>query len=337
MLDRLRRQAPDIVPALLLLTRAGVAGARDPISTLRETDADGDDVSPEVRRDSMTKRVRRVAGRSSNRLTQGPPDADAKGGQKPWWHRILLWPVWSLWNLVGTVAVAVIVAYVVNQQGLLVDTVERGVFDSSPLDYYQYSEPSDSIEGYAWVSNHILAIQEARSSGHEAIRKLVHANEAFPRDRATVGFILRGTRAEPITITQMTAKVVGRRPAPSAMLVDVPPHGGPRAVMRVGFDLDSPAKVARKVEPDGTLVDPLMQSQHFVLAKDEELSFSFEAVTTGSEVLHWEIEMHVKDHDHEQIVVLGGPDFVVSGATAKYTKTYNQYIQQYSRGWYLDD
>jgi len=64
------------------------------------------------------------------------------------------------------------------------------------------------------------------------------------------------------------------------------------------------------------------------------LPFSFEAETKGSEILHWEIEMQVKDHDHEQTVTLGGPDFVVLRATAKYEKTYNQ---EHSNRWYLDE
>jgi hypothetical protein len=288
----------------------------------------------------MVKRVRAVAGRPRNRLPDRLTQSGSEGHRQSWKRRVFLWPFRSLWNLLGTVAVAVIVGYVSTQQSLVFDKVERDVLDSPPLEFYQYSKPSDYIQSYSWVSDDILTVEEARSDGHAAVRKLADVDKAFPRGRTTVGFILKGTRSEPITITQMTATVVRRGPAPSAMLVNMPPTGGPTSVVRVGFDLDSPTRIARKVESvesaGATLGDPLLESQHFILAKGEEMSFSFNAVTARPEVLHWEIEIRVKDHNHEQIVTLGGPGFVVSGAVDNYTKTYDQRLSQEGK-WYLGE
>lgn len=123
------------------------------------------------------------------------------------------------------------------------------------------------------------------------------------------------------------------------MLVNTPPTGGPTSVVRVGFDLDSPTKVARKIEPTSgnpfALGNPLLEPQHFTLTKGEELSFSFNAETARPEVLHWEIEIRVKDHNHEQIVTLDGPGFVVSGGVDNYTKIYDQRLS--GGEWYLGE
>jgi len=300
----------------------------------------GNDASSDVRRHGMAKRVRTVAGRPRDRLSDKPPaQSDSEDNEQPRKRHILLWPFRSLWNLLGTVAVAIILGYLSTQQGLIFDKVERDVFDSPPLEFYQYSKPSDYIQSYSWVSDDILTVEEARSDGHAAIRKLADADKAFPRGRTSVGFILKGTRSEPVTITQMTATVTRRTPAPSAMLVNTPPTGGPTSVVRVGFDLDSPTKVARKIEPTSgnpfALGNPLLEPQHFTLTKGEELSFSFNAETARPEVLHWEIEIRVKDHNHEQIVTLDGPGFVVSGGVDNYTKIYDQRLS--GGEWYLGE
>ncbi|MCA2215700.1 hypothetical protein [Jidongwangia harbinensis] len=133
--------------------------------------------------------------------------------------------------------------------------------------------------------------------------------------------VLRGRHTDPVTITEIRARVESRRAPYEGTLVYAPAEGeSPTA--QVGFDLDSPEPYARVINPDGGLGERYSRAKFISLARGEPIVVTVSAVATR--FYEWRLDLTVTDAGTSRVVTVGiGPEPVRStGLTDTYKSLY---------------
>lgn len=121
---------------------------------------------------------------------------------------------------------------------------------------------------------------------------------------------VEGQRSSASEIVGITAQVAERGPPLTGPEIYIPCEGEVAAIS-LGFDLDEPSPVARRVDHvDGspTLGDPWFSQNLITLAKDEPLLIAGHGFTDDSS-LSWSLEVVVSRDGHRRTITPGGEAF----------------------------
>jgi len=194
-----------------------------------------------------------------------------------------------------------------------------------------------SLDDYSRATASPVEPQEV--SGPEQLQIAPNTGNGIAQDSVKVGkqqlrVVVTNNRPTSIVITQMRAKILLRKPMPTATLFQYGPEG--RENTQIAFDLAKNDPIAVEFTSDGSTGGSYFSAMSESIERGNPVVFNIFALP-GSYYYEWKLEVTAVNNGKVETLEIGdsgGRPFRVAGYAANYRYAYRLTYRERDRQWY---